>query len=136
VQRTEEELSAGTREREAGEVRVRKEVRTDSETVEVPIRRQEVHVDRIPLEGEAATEAEIGDEELSVPVTEEEVVVEKRPVVKEELRIRKVVEEDVRLEEIDVDDQTNRRDVWQFSHQGCFPHWEGRAPGPPIVSAN
>jgi uncharacterized protein (TIGR02271 family) len=107
VQRTEEELSAGTREREAGEVRVRKEVRTDSETVEVPIRREEVHVDRVPLEGEVATEAEIGDEEVSVPVTEEEVVVEKRPVVKEEVRIRK----DVRREEIDVDDQTNRRDV-------------------------
>jgi uncharacterized protein (TIGR02271 family) len=118
VQRTEEELSAGTREREAGEVRVRKEVRTDSETVEVPIRREEVHVDRVPLEGEVATEAQIGDEEVSVPVTEEEVVVEKRPVVKEEVRIRKdvvedteVVEEDVRREEIDIDDQTNRRDV-------------------------
>jgi stress response protein YsnF len=48
-------------------------------------------------------------------VTEEEVVVEKRPVVKEELRIRKdvvedeeVVEEDVRREEVDVEDQTER----------------------------
>ena len=50
-----------------------------------------------------------------MPVTEEEVVVEKRPVVKEEIRVRKdvvedeeVVEEDVRREEIDVDDQTER----------------------------
>jgi uncharacterized protein (TIGR02271 family) len=118
VQRTEEELAAGTREREAGEVRVRKDVRTDRETVEVPTRHEEVHVDRVPLEGEAATEAEIGDEEVSVPVTEEEVVVEKRPVVKEELRIRKdvvedteVVEEDVRREEVEVDDQTTRRDI-------------------------
>jgi uncharacterized protein (TIGR02271 family) len=48
-------------------------------------------------------------------VTEEEVVVEKRPVAKEEVRIRKdvvedteVVEEDVRREEIDVEDQTTR----------------------------
>jgi uncharacterized protein (TIGR02271 family) len=116
VQRTEEELSAGTREREAGEVRVRKEVRTDSETVEVPTRHEEVTVERVPVEeGTAATGAQIGDEEVSVPVTEEEVVVEKRPVVKEEVRIRKdvvedteVVEEDVRREEIDVDDQTTR----------------------------
>jgi stress response protein YsnF len=45
-------------------------------------------------------------------------VVEKRPVVKEELRIRKevveeaeVVEEDVRREEIEVDDQSEHRDV-------------------------
>ena len=72
VQRTEEELKAGTREREAGEVRLRKDVRTDREAVEVPTRREEIHVDRVPLAGEAATEARIGDEEVSVTVTEEE----------------------------------------------------------------
>ena len=115
VQRTEEELRAGTREREAGEVGVRKTVRTDRERMEVPTRREEVTVDRVPVDGEA-TEAEIGEDEVSVPVTEEEVVVEKRPVVKEEVRIRKdvvsdteVVEEDIRREEIDVDDQTTQR---------------------------
>jgi uncharacterized protein (TIGR02271 family) len=115
VQRTEEELAAGTREREAGEVRVKKNVRTDRESVEVPTRHEEVSVERVPLSGEAS-EAEIGDDEVNVPVTEEEVVVSKRPVVKEEVRIRKdvvedteVVEEDVRREEIDVDDQTTRR---------------------------
>jgi uncharacterized protein (TIGR02271 family) len=112
VQRTEEELRAGTREREAGEVGVRKTVRTDREQIEVPTRHEEVTVDRVPVEGEAI-EAEIGEEEISVPLTEEEVVVEKRPVVKEEVRIRKdvvedteVVEEDVRREEVEVDDQT------------------------------
>ena len=119
VQRTEEELAAGTREREAGALNVRKRVRTDRERIEVPTRHEEVTVERVPVsEGTAATEAQIGDDEVRVPVTEEEVVVEKRPVVKEEVRIRKdvvedteVVEEDVRREEIDVDDQTNRRDV-------------------------
>ena len=85
----------------------------DAHTVRT--RHEEVSVERVPLSGEAS-EAEIGDEEVSVPVTEEEVVVEKRPVVKEELRIRKdvvedtqIVEEDVRREEIDVEDQTTRR---------------------------
>ena len=118
VQRTEEELAVGTREREAGEVRVRKNVRTDRESIEVPTRHEEVSVERVPLSGEAATEAEIGEDEVSVPVTEEEVVVEKRPVVKEEVRIKKdvvedteVVEEDVRREEIDVEDDTERRGV-------------------------
>jgi uncharacterized protein (TIGR02271 family) len=113
VQRTEEELRAGTREREAGALNVRKRVRTDREQIEVPTRREEVTVERVPVEGEAT---EIGDEEVSVPVTEEEVVVEKRPVAKEEVRIRKdvvedteVVEEDVRREEVDVEDQTERR---------------------------
>src|SRR3712207_5023141 len=38
VQRTEEELAAGTREREAGSVQVRKRVHTDREQVEVPTR--------------------------------------------------------------------------------------------------
>ena len=114
VQRTEEELAAGTREREAGEVRVRKNVRTDRESVEVPTRHEEVSVERVPLSGEAS-EAQIGDDEINVPVTEEEVVVSKRPVVKEEVRIRKdvvedteVVEKDVRREEIDVEDETTR----------------------------
>jgi uncharacterized protein (TIGR02271 family) len=106
VQRTEEELRAGTREREAGEVGVRKQVRTEREQVRVPKRHEEVSVERVPVEGREASEAEIGEDEVSMPVTEEEVVVEKRPEVKEEIRVRKdvaeeeaVVEEDVRREE-------------------------------------
>jgi len=115
IQRTEEELLAGTRERQAGAINVRKRVRIDRQRMEVPTRREEVIVDRVPVEG-TATEAEIGDEEVRIPVTEEEVVVEKRPVVKEEVRIRKdvvedteVVEEDVRREEIEIDDEGPRR---------------------------
>ena len=114
VQRTEEELRAGTREREAGALNVRKRVRTDRERIEVPTKHEEVSVERVPVEGEA-TEAQIGEDEVSVPVTEEEVVTEKRAVAKEEIRIRKdvvedteVVEEDVRREEIDVEDATER----------------------------
>jgi uncharacterized protein (TIGR02271 family) len=81
----------------------------------VPTRREEVSVERVPVSGEA-TEAEIGEDEVVVPVTEEEVVVGKRAVAKEEVRIKKdvvedteVVEEDVRREEIDVEDQTTSR---------------------------
>jgi uncharacterized protein (TIGR02271 family) len=117
VQRTEEELVAGTREREAGQLKVRKRVRTDRERIEVPTRHEEVSVERVPVEGEAS-EAEIGDDEVTVPVTEEEVIVSKRPVAKEEVRIRKdvvsdteTVEEDVRREEIEVEDDTKRRGI-------------------------
>jgi uncharacterized protein (TIGR02271 family) len=117
VQRTEEELAAGTREREAGQLKVRKRVRTDREHIEVPTRHEEVSVERVPVEGKA-TEAEIGDDEVTVPVTEEEVIVSKRPVAKEEVRIRKdvvegteTVEEDVRREEIEVEDETKRQGV-------------------------
>ena len=116
VQRTEEELRVGTREREAGALKVRKRVRTEREQISVPTRHEEVSVERVPVEGREASEAEIGEGEVVMPVTEEEVVVEKRPVVKEELRIRKdvvedeeVVEEDVRKEEVDVEDATTTR---------------------------
>ena len=115
VRRVEEELVAGTREREVSAVRVRKRVVTEHRRMEVPIRREEVVVERVPVEGEAS-EARIGDDEVVIPLTEEEVVVEKRPVAKEEVRIRKevvedteVVEEDVRREEVDIDDQSTRR---------------------------
>ena len=115
VERTEEELRVGTREREAGKLNVRKRVRTDREQVRVPTRREEVSVERVPV-NEERTGAEIGDDEVSVPVVEEEAVVGKQSVVKEEVRVRKdvvqdeqVVEEDVRKEEVDIDDATTTR---------------------------
>jgi uncharacterized protein (TIGR02271 family) len=116
VRRSEEEIRVETREREAGEIRVRKQVRTETERLTVPKKRVEVSVEHVPVEGdEAATAPQIGEEEIVVPVVEEEIMVEKRPVVKEEIRIRKraveeveVVEEDVRREEVEIDDQTGR----------------------------
>src|ERR687890_2114821 len=112
VQRSEEELRAGTREREAGAMKVRKRVRVDRERIEVPTRHEEVSVERVPVSGEAS-EAQIGADEVSVPVVEHEVVVQKKPVAKEEIRIRKdvvherqIVEEDVRREEVDIEDDT------------------------------
>src|ERR687885_762678 len=88
----------------------------DEDELRVPKRREEVHVERVPVEGREASGAEIGEDEVFMPVTEEEVVVEKRPEVKEEIRVRKdvvqeeeLVEEDVRREEVDIDDQTEQR---------------------------
>ncbi len=114
VQRSEEELRVGTRGREAGSVKVRKRVRVDRERLSVPTRREEVSVERVPVSGEA-TEAQIGEDEVSVPVVEDEVVVQKRAVAKEEIRIRKdvvrgeqIVEEDVRREEVEIEDHTRR----------------------------
>lgn len=117
VQRTEEELAAGAREREAGAMKVHKRSRTDREQIEVPTRREEVSVERVPVEGEVSG-AEIGEDEVVMPVTEEEAVVGKRTVAKEEVRVKKdvvedtgVVEEDVRREEVDVEDETARDDT-------------------------
>ena len=94
---------------------MRKTVGTDRERMEVPTRHEEVTVERVPVDSETS-EADIGDEEIRVPVTEEEVVTEKRPAAKEEVRVRKdvvedteVVEDDVRREEVDVDDESTGR---------------------------
>ena len=120
VQRSEEELRAGVREREAGRVNARKSVRTEREVVRVPRRREEVDIERVPVVGEAreasgATEADIGEDEVVVQVFEEEIVVSKRAVLKEEIRLRKrvaweedVVEVDLRKEEVEIEDQTGR----------------------------
>jgi uncharacterized protein (TIGR02271 family) len=121
VQRSEEELRVETREHEAGRMRVRKRVRTDRERIEVPKKRVEVTVERVPVDGSTPDEGgiaaspEISEEEIVIPIVEEEIVVEKRAVVKEEIHIHKevvedveVVEEDVRKEEVEIDDQTHR----------------------------
>ena len=121
VQRSEEEPSAGVRQREAGRVNVKKNVRTEREEVRVPKRREEVEIERVPVKGEArdaggATEADIGEgEEFVVRVYEEEVVVSKRVVLKEEIHLRKrgvweeeVVEVDLRKEEVEIEDLTER----------------------------
>ena len=120
VQRSEEEAHAGVREREAGRVSARKSVHTEREVVRVPKRREEVDIERVPVEGEAreasgATKADIGEDEVILQVFEEEIVVEKRVVLKEEIRLRKrvawdeeAVEVDLRKEEVEIDDQSGR----------------------------
>ncbi|PLS87316.1 MAG: hypothetical protein CYG60_02480, partial [Actinobacteria bacterium] len=101
VQRSEEELRAGVREREAGKLNVRKRVRTEREQIAVPKRREEVSVERVPV-NEPTSEGQIGEDEVSVPVVEEEVVVGKQAVVKEEVRVRKDVVQDEEIVEEDV----------------------------------
>ena len=113
MQRSEEELGTGVRKREAGSVNVRKSVRTEREQVQVPRRREEVDVERVPI-GREVAEAEIGeDQEFVVQVFEEEIVVSKRVVLKEEIRLHKrvveeveVIEVDLRKEEVEIDDRT------------------------------
>ena len=95
-----------------GEVRLRKEVVTENKTVEVPVTREELVVERVPVSGqEAANADEIGsDKEIRVPLSEERARVEKQPVIQDEVRVGKRavqkterVSEDVRHEELRVD---------------------------------
>jgi uncharacterized protein (TIGR02271 family) len=74
---------------QAGEVRVRKEVQTEERTLEVPVSREEVVIERRPAAGSRpAGDIEEGDE-IRIPLMEEEVRVEKNPVVREEVTLRK-----------------------------------------------
>jgi uncharacterized protein (TIGR02271 family) len=118
--RSEEELRVGTRERESGRVRLRKYVVTDEVQQTVPVRREEVRVEREPITDANLDRAmdgpEISDEEHEVVLHEEEPVVEKRAVPKERVRLDKEahteerqVSDTLRKEEIDVDDTHGSR---------------------------
>ena len=112
--RSEEELRVGTAERESGRARLRKYVVTEQVQQTVPVRREEVRVEREPITDanvEQATDGPaISEEEHEVVLHEEEVVTEKRAVPKERVRLDKdtvteeaQVSEDVRKEQIDVE---------------------------------
>jgi uncharacterized protein (TIGR02271 family) len=90
LQLREEELRAQKERVQAGEVRLHKEVVKEKKTIDVPVTREEVVVERHPVTGREASDREIGeDEEIRIPVMEEEVRVEKTPVVKEEVSLKK-----------------------------------------------
>ena len=71
------------------EARIGKEVVTEEKTIEVPRTREEVTVDRRPVDRQPS-DRPIGEgETVEVPVREERVSVEKQPVVYEELEVGK-----------------------------------------------
>ncbi len=87
-----EELDIQTQTWATGGVRVRVEVRERQEVVDQPLVREEVRVERVPVNqvvtGEPPGIRQEGDVVI-VPVLEEVLVVEKRLVLKEEVRISK-----------------------------------------------
>jgi len=90
IQLREEELRAQKQPIETGEVNVRKDVVTEHRTIDVPVTREEVVVERHPVQGRESTGTPIGSEqEIRIPVREERVTVEKQPVVKEEITVGK-----------------------------------------------
>jgi uncharacterized protein (TIGR02271 family) len=93
-----------------GEVRLRKDVITENQSVQVPVTREELLVERGPASGEAHA-GDIGtDQEVRIPLSEERVRAEKQPVVTEEVRVGKRgvqstenVSDNVRHEELRVE---------------------------------
>ena len=112
---SEEELRVGTTEREAGRVRLKKYVVEEEVTETVPVRREEVRLEREPItdanRGDATAGPEISEEEHEVVLHAEEAVVDKRAVPKERVRLEtdvttkdETVTDTVRQERVDVDD--------------------------------
>ncbi len=88
----EEELVAGTRQEQIGDVHVHKDVVTEQESVPVTLRREEVTVERVPVDQAVdggATRDTFQGQDIDVPVMGEEAVVGKQVHETEEVRLRK-----------------------------------------------
>lgn len=85
-----EELNVETHRVDRGRVRINKRIESHEEVVDTPLVREEVVVERVPIntlvEGEAPA---IRDEDgvLIIPLVEEVTVVEKRLLLREEVRV-------------------------------------------------
>jgi uncharacterized protein (TIGR02271 family) len=112
--RSEEELRVGKAQRESGRARLRKYVVTEQVQKTVPVKREEVRVEREPITdanvGDAKAGPDISEEEHEVVLHEEEVVTDKRAVPKERVRLDKetvtedqTVSEEVRKEQIETE---------------------------------
>jgi uncharacterized protein (TIGR02271 family) len=132
VELLEEELHARTRPVQTGEVTIRREVISETRTIEVPVRREELVIERHPVERrpmdrspETAADPLVEQiidrlrhmqpgEMLRIPIVEEEVVVHKRPVVVEEITLgKRSVEETQKVTD------TVRREVAHIDEHGA-----------------
>ena len=118
--RSEEHLEVGTQTREAGRARLRKYVVTEQQTVNVPVTREKVTLEREPITdanvGAAMDGPSISEEEHEVVLHEEKPVVQKEAVPVERVRLGKdtvteqeKVTEKVRKERIEADGVDERR---------------------------
>jgi len=114
---SEERLEVGKESREAGRARLRKYTTTETETVQVPVTKEKLVVERNPVSGEHAA-GPIGDSDQVEEITlrEERAVIDKETVAVEEVRIGKeqvteheTVSAEVRKEHVDVDGATDPR---------------------------
>jgi uncharacterized protein (TIGR02271 family) len=115
LQAHEEKLQVHKTPVETGEVRVHKEVHTEHKSIDVPVTREEVVIERRPASGQQVSASDMSaGQEIRIPVREEQVNVEKQTVVAEEVSIGKRqvrdtehVDETLRKEEIKVDSKGN-----------------------------
>lgn len=111
----EEQVKIGKREIESGGVRLRKVVRTETVNQPVELRREEIVIERVPVN--ETTQAATGvtaegfkEEDIFIPLRREEPVVQKAAILREQVRVGKRAElehqevsEQVRREELEID---------------------------------
>lgn len=114
----EEKLNVGTRTEETGRVRLRKYTTTETESVEVPVSKEKLVVEREDAGGTVRKggldEAGEGEHVEEIVLREERPVVEKETVERERLRVGKekvtdteTVSEEVRTEHVDIEGDEN-----------------------------
>jgi len=105
---TEERLDVSKKSRE-NQATVTKKPIKETKTVEVPLTREEVSIERRPASGQTEAQSPIqSEQEIKIPLKREEAKVSKKPYVKEEAVIKKKaftdtkeITEDVTSEELD-----------------------------------
>lgn len=78
---------------ESGKVRISKHIREYEETIDEPLFREDVVVERVPLNQfiEARPVVRQEGDTMIIPVVQEQVVIQKRLVLVEELRVKKQI---------------------------------------------
>ena len=97
-----------------GDVNLRKEVVTEMQTIQVPVSREELVIERIAGTGEMVPDGEaFGSQSIRVPLSEEVASVDKQAFVREQINVGKRAvtdtesfDESVRHEELKIDDAT------------------------------
>ncbi len=89
VQLREEQLQANKQRVQTGEVGLRKEVVTEQQTINVPVNREEVVIERRPVSGQPSDQPIGEGEAIRIPVSEEQVNVSKQTVPTGEVSIGK-----------------------------------------------
>jgi uncharacterized protein (TIGR02271 family) len=90
----EEEIVTSKHVEKVGKVHIRKDVVTEEKQITVPVMREVIRVDRVAVTHDVRPgDTPFEREEYDIPISEEHVTIEKRPVVHEEVRIGKEIQQ-------------------------------------------
>jgi uncharacterized protein (TIGR02271 family) len=118
----EEELQTIKSLKEIGRLTVRKVVHTEFKHFLIPVMREEISIERgaisTPTSPESLNESHqpFQEESYTIPLMEEEVTVTKRPVIREEVKIKK----DQVFEEREISGQVRKEDI-EIKEEGQIP---------------